>query len=92
VWAQGFSRDQFDRTPELVFQQEGKGHKVIKRLFARDEFDQKVYVALAVGLLSLKRSEQADPFHTEPSQIVSVMPEALDHVLSSSDCIHHINK
>jgi len=52
--AEGLPRHQFYRPPQFLFQQKRDGHEVVKGLFSRHKLNQKIYIALRVGLASLK--------------------------------------
>ena len=76
--AECLSRYQFDRAPELFFQQKGKGHEVVERLFSRCKLDQKIDVARTIGLAPLERAKQAHALDAELAQIGSALAQLFD--------------
>jgi len=82
------ARYQLHRPPEYLFQQKRNGHKMIKSLLSRGKLDQKIHVALGVGLASLKGAKYAEALHTEPTQIAAVAAQATHQVLFGLNCSH----
>ena len=90
--AQGLAGYDVDRSPQFVFQQKRDGHEVVEGFFAGREFDQQIYVALRIGVVSLKRSKQADAADAESTQIVSVTAQAFNQVMFGLNDIHSDRK
>jgi hypothetical protein len=86
--AECLARYQLHRPAECLFQQKRDSHKMVKGLFSWGKLDQKIYVALGVGLVSLKGAKHAEALHTEPTQIAAVAAQATHQVLFGLNCSH----
>jgi len=86
--AERLARYQFHRPAECLFQQKRNGHKMVKGLFSWGKLDQKIHVALRVGLAPLKGAKYAETLHTEPTQIAAVAAQATHQVLFGLNCSH----
>ncbi len=75
VWAERFYGDQFDMALEEVFQQEGKIHKIIKRLLGRLKLHKEVHVAVYCLPTTQKRAKKPKSLYTEGSNPGPVLGE-----------------
>jgi len=89
---QGLAGYDFERSPQFVFQQKRDGHEVVEGFFAGRKFDQQIYVALRTGVVSLKRSKQANAADAESTQIVSVTTQAFNQVMFGLNDSHNDRK